>query len=479
MNKYVVIGFVLFLFCVGVVLAIKELRRNRGSHEFAKNANALLERYEQRNRVSVPENIDERGIRELVNQLLAPEKYDFPDEKLRLLGERAVPALVDALKDPRFLQKRTASDPLLAKAPIETVLNLLRPFGTRAAIEPLSVLLKHEDLYFRKEAALALGSIGANECIGPVTLALADENDYVRSYAMIGIGRAIKEKRGARMFLDAMFEAIVPLLEQDDKSLSKAPEILLRLNRDKAATVMLEDRFFHSRNPILIQILRALNGFEVIVPEEKLRRLMQPIEQNLENYPNNAIYGGCLIALARTGHPSAEAAIQAALKSPYKQVAELAAEALAISKGVSRVVERTFNRMDEVGFDNLTHSEKVFASIQMLINEVNNGGFDQYFFNSSGDYVAQALDGLKEIGARDTELMLTKAMKLFGSNGPSCDREKRVNQLDKLSGNAHDEMSALDAQFYNNPDSIETKLYLYVAGKSESFKVGRPRPLGE
>lgn len=157
--------------------------RWRHSDGFGRNAVSLLDQYERRQQVTVPDNIDEAGIRKIVESLLAPRSDDFPDEKLKLLGQRAVPTLVDTLDDPRYLKK--SGDKLFAKAPVESVLQLLRPYGPASAIEPLTKMLANDDKYFRQNAALALGNIGADECIDPMKRALSDAEAYV--HAMMGI----------------------------------------------------------------------------------------------------------------------------------------------------------------------------------------------------------------------------------------------------------------------------------------------------
>lgn len=189
-------------------------------------------------------------------------------------------------------------------------------------------------------------------------------------------------------------------------------------------------------------------------------------------------YGECLILLARTGSPSAEAHIRTALKSTNKRVVEKAAEAKAVLQGVSAPMERVFERMDEVGFENLTEAERTVASVRMLIDEVNNGGFWQYFFNSSGDYVGAALEGLIAIGARETEKALLKATNLFGGQGPSENRDSRIGQLEELSKKTQARLRALDDAFYKDPDGIEAKLFLFIAQNKESFpsRRGRGRP---
>ena len=53
-------------------------------------------------------------------------------------------------------------------------------------------------------------------------------------------------------------------------------------------------------------------------------------------------------------------------------------------------------------FEQLSQAEQTFRLVWELEGEVNNGGFEQHFFNSSGDIARLAPDALREIGAAAT-----------------------------------------------------------------------------
>src|SRR5262249_29947667 len=146
--------------------------------------------------------------------------------KLQLLGERAVPALLAALQDPRF-HRGKKTDVWHERLPLEKVLDLLEPFAPPEAVPVLAPLIKHKDDNFRKIAASALGVIGSNACIEPLTAALADEHDYVRCYAMGGIQRGVESGHCMPRFLEAMFDRVVPLLDRSDSSVSGAAPVTL------------------------------------------------------------------------------------------------------------------------------------------------------------------------------------------------------------------------------------------------------------
>ena len=52
--------------------------------------------------------------------------------------------------------------------------------------------------------------------------------------------------------------------------------------------------------------------------------------------------------------------------------------------------------------DKLTEQQKQFYYNQCLEREINNGGFNQYFRNSSGDFSQKTIQSLRTIGANKT-----------------------------------------------------------------------------
>jgi len=73
----------------------------------------------------------------------------------------------------------------------------------------------------------------------------------------------------------------------------------------------------------------------------------------------------------------------------------------------------------------LSDAEKVFYFNQSLEEEVNNGGFSQFFFNSSSNFCYEILNSLREVGAVKTAGILKKALDAFGCEIPLDLYERR------------------------------------------------------
>ena len=80
--------------------------------------------------------------------------------------------------------------------------------------------------------------------------------------------------------------------------------------------------------------------------------------------------------------------------------------------------------------EQLSSEEQVFYICNLLEEEVNNGGFDQFLYNSSGNYAHRVEECLRTIGANKTADICHVAFAAFGKPIPQ-DRNKREKFLDK------------------------------------------------
>ena len=111
-----------------------------------------------------------------------------------------------------------------------------------------------------------------------------------------------------------------------------------------------------------------------------------------------------------------------------------------------------------------TLAQKYIFAIEWYIAEVNNGGHDQFYFNSTGIVWEDAMKGFEVIGLKENyEIIKESAQRLGGF--PSKDREKRQQQLEEYEANFDD----LDERLYNSECEIEKALLRYIKDNSDSF----------
>jgi len=79
-----------------------------------------------------------------------------------------------------------------------------------------------------------------------------------------------------------------------------------------------------------------------------------------------------------------------------------------------------------------TLSERMVFAFKWMAIEVNNGGFDQYFFNSAGDFWKDVRDGLQIVGDDKGMQSFGEVLSIFPKSSPSTDRFIRQDELSLL-----------------------------------------------
>jgi hypothetical protein len=95
----------------------------------------------------------------------------------------------------------------------------------------------------------------------------------------------------------------------------------------------------------------------------------------------------------------------------------------------------------------------IVALINALEAEVNNGGLDQFFYNSAGDNTAEIIQALEAIGAARMAEIVKRAAAKFPSGMPPKDRFARQDILLEISPNG-EAFEELDGEFYGYPDDL-------------------------
>ena len=116
--------------------------------------------------------------------------------------------------------------------------------------------------------------------------------------------------------------------------------------------------------------------------------------------------------------------------------------------------------------EELTEQQKNFYFNRCLEIEVNNGGFWQYFINSSGRYAHQTVETLKLIGADNFAKILREAIDEFPNKTVPQDDEERQEIVDKNYG----AWNKLDYKFYEYPDDLNQLNADYIMQNKEFFR---------
>jgi HEAT repeat protein len=464
----------------GLIYALRSIRvhspggfrdrvKNPGYRQFVSEEAA---RYiAARDAIEVPDDIAADEIEAMVERLFEKENRDFNFERLQKVGERALPFLLRAIREPRALTP--FAGPLHALEPqtaFERNCSLLGAIAAPETVEVVSPFVCHTDDDVRKEVALLLGQIGSSACIAPVGAALADDDDYVRSNAMKGIQESLSAERAGKPFLDAMIAPFTELLDRCDMSDNgDAPRVLLAISAENALPILLSERFFTTQNDELYHIIEAVNEAGLRISHDRLLPLLDELAPRCDEYPFDCSYTAALIAYARNPDAAAADRIRAELQSSNHRIQEGAARALGELYQMPDACGVVLDRYRAAEFDGLTPQQQVYYIVFRYDVDVTNGGHASYFVHSGGDRWRTTLNALTTVGAVERAAILQDACDLFGPGGPPEENEARHHQLARFTRRQDKQLEALDERYSQCEENVCVLLMQYAIEHREHF----------
>jgi Domain of unknown function (DUF4375) len=135
---------------------------------------------------------------------------------------------------------------------------------------------------------------------------------------------------------------------------------------------------------------------------------------------------------------------------------------LAFEQGINQKAERD-------GAQSLTNEERVVLAVEALEREVNNGGYDQFFVNSSREFAPSIVGALQRIGCKKTAKITQKAIDALGISDLRSDAieevictrdEKRAARLDHCND-----------LYYKSPEPIAERLFAFIKANRASMSL--------
>lgn len=141
---------------------------------------------------------------------------------------------------------------------------------------------------------------------------------------------------------------------------------------------------------------------------------------------------------------------------------------LAIVQGLEAHMGSDYEREGEV-LAKATPGQSAVYALWITDGEVNNGGFEQFFFNSSGSVMDEAIAGAELTGAAANAEILREAAEVFSEGDVPENREARWRILDALSDGEYEKLSDLDGRWYDHDRELERRMVAYVRAHPEEF----------
>ena len=123
---------------------------------------------------------------------------------------------------------------------------------------------------------------------------------------------------------------------------------------------------------------------------------------------------------------------------------------------------RLVTRFEEVGFDGLTKSERVYFLVQLADAEVNNGGFHAVCYNPTGEYGTRFSDAFRATGAPEKAGLFDDLNSVFGTDGLPEDFRAREAAHSALSKSELATIDELDAKYFGSDEQIDDLLRKWV-----------------
>jgi hypothetical protein len=117
-------------------------------------------------------------------------------------------------------------------------------------------------------------------------------------------------------------------------------------------------------------------------------------------------------------------------------------------------------------FTALNDYEKTFIYIDIFENHTTNGGFEEFFWNSSGQFSHEILAAYEAVGATKTATLIYNAFTEFGEIPIPKDNTFRKKILTELNSDAWE---TLDQAFYKSKEAIVPLVLKFVAKNIAHF----------
>lgn len=135
---------------------------------------------------------------------------------------------------------------------------------------------------------------------------------------------------------------------------------------------------------------------------------------------------------------------------------------MAFEQGVSQKATRGGN-------DSLTDEERIILAVGALEREVNNGGYDQFFSNSSREFASTIVDSLHRIGCEKTAKITQRAIKALGISDLASGAIESVMATEDEQ--REEKLSRCDDVYYKSREPIAERLFAFIKANKADIRL--------
>lgn len=130
--------------------------------------------------------------------------------------------------------------------------------------------------------------------------------------------------------------------------------------------------------------------------------------------------------------------------------------------------EAILQKAELEGSRSLTEEERITLAVEALEREVNNGGYDQFFVNSSREYAAIIVGALQRIGCRKTATITEIAIKALGTTDLTMESIDAVMTGDDQQRLA--KLNRCDDSYYKSGEAIADRLFAFIKANKVNIR---------
>ena len=123
----------------------------------------------------------------------------------------------------------------------------------------------------------------------------------------------------------------------------------------------------------------------------------------------------------------------------------------------------------EIGEHELSDEERVILAVEALEREVNNGGYAQFFANSSGEYTPIIVNSLLHIGCPETANITSGAINALGIEDFSPEALEAA--LESENEERDEQLEECDGLFSGAGEDIAGQLFEFVRANKDAIQL--------
>ena len=121
------------------------------------------------------------------------------------------------------------------------------------------------------------------------------------------------------------------------------------------------------------------------------------------------------------------------------------------------------------GMQGITNEEHIVLAVEALEREVNNGGYQQFFTNSSREFAQTIVNSLQRIGCKKTANITQKAIKALGTSDLAMDAIETVMASDDEQRLA--KLSQYDESYSKTAEPLAERLFAFIKANKAGIKI--------